>query len=331
MKSGKKYYYNYVTPPGRVKKGVLIQVRVKYLVSLMFTLLLFVGFSSFAAAEGNNDVSWEGKTVESLKINKNLSVHKLKDGRVLPVNENKAANLNEEEINEIISFMGHNPFQLPLATKKEIILEGGKAAVVVDEKKEIETYDTEGNLIGTEEVIEYDGGPANMGISSSGSVCTTAVCLSGHISASYVGKSGSNYKYSFYNSFDFSSIGYYYTDRIGLAWSAKATKVSGSDYGVYWFVDNFGRTNTKYMSINKTNIYGTVQNVNLYAFDDQWGYQKVQVTYPDRYKGDYDIFAGTYAHNWQTIFNSVSIGPASISVNNAYKKLNYEKNIKVGY
>lgn len=311
--------------------------RVYLLTFLVITL--FFGFSLSANAEEktNNVVDWKGQTVETLKVNNGLVVKKLKDGRVLPVNEKKAHMLTDGELNKILLFMGEDPSNLdmPRDMKIDIVKNGGKVAESSSHKLTIEDYNEKGEKIFVREIDLDQSQNNNIGalaLSSSTYQCFIGGCFNGRLTTYLVGTSGSNYKYSIYYRYDWNDFhSYYYTDRIGLAWTAKATKVAGSDYGTHSFYDNFGNYRSYKMSINKTSTYGTAMNVPMYSFNRQSGYQKVQLYYPTRYKGDYDYVAGSYGHNWQTIFNSISIGPASINISNTYKQFKLEKNLKVGY
>lgn len=263
-----------------------------------------------------------------------LVVKKLEDGRVLPIEENVASSLTEEELDKILLFMGEEPSNLNMLRdiKVDIVKNGGKIAEFSSYKLTVEDYNEDGELVSEKEVDLSTNNNMMRALAQSTSQCFSGTCFSGRLTTTLLGTSGSNYKYAMYYRYDWNSFNsYYYTDRIGLAWSAKATKVAGSDYGKHGFYDNFGNYRSYTMKTRKTSIYGTVLDVPMYSYDRQSGYQKVQLTYPTRYKGDYDIIGGSYGHNWQTLINSISIGPASVNISQTYKQFKLEKNLTIGY
>lgn len=305
-----------------------------------FSILLCVGilFSSVSVISAETDeVNWDGKTEETLKISNKLRVQKLEDGRVKPVNSDLLVDLKNSDLDLILEFMGYkNAQSIPQNIKVDMISSGGKAVESNVYNLIVEEYDKEGNMISEEvidlnEVDEQQDPFLLMSLPSNDSHCfSLGGCFSGSLIILYNGKSGSNFQYAFYYHYNWNQGSpYWYTDRVGLAWSADGKKKAGSDVGSHNAYVN-GSWIQKTMSIRDSNIYGTVLNVPMFGADRQYGSQKVDVYYPDRNIGDIEIIQGSYAHNWQSIFNGITIGPASVNISGALKQFKLERNFTVG-
>ena len=328
-----KVIYLLVTKNIKFNRGAKMK---KSLIFGLFLTILLLSIGVNASAESKEKVNWDGNTKDSLVINDSLKITKLEDGRVKPVNPMRLINLNDVELNEILIFMNHTDVEkIPRDIKVDMISAGGKGVESTEYNLKIESFDNKGNLV-SKDLIDLNKKNtefSTLALPSETTFCFTGMgCFDNNLGISYIGKSGTNFQYRFYNYYDWNGYPPFgHTDRIGLAWSADGKKKASSDYGTHYaWMSNLNYYVQKTMAINTTNVYGTVMNVPLHGVSSEYGSQKVDVYYPDRNAGDIEIIQGEYAHNWQTVSNGISIGPASIDIAKTYKTFTLEKNFTVG-
>ncbi|WP_226683450.1 hypothetical protein [Sutcliffiella horikoshii] len=308
-----------------------------------FLFAFFVGFAIFFGSLSNisaaqkEGIDWKGKVVEELYINETLTVEKLKDGRVKPVDGAIVKNLKEEELNTILNFMGHDILTLVYGTKVDIVTSGGKAPESTSYKLRIKDYD-ENYELESEQVIDLntDGNLANDSISilsipSAINECRILTgCFKGNLAISYIGKIDNKYQYRFYYNFDFPDGSNGYDDYVGLAWRGTGTKKAGSDLAKqYTYSSVSGSWHSKDLSLSKYSVYGNVYKVPS-STAKYYGFYRTDVYYASSSYGNPEILAGNYGANWQSVFNSISIGAASIDITKTDREYILEKNFTVG-
>lgn len=302
----------------------------KTMFGVLICFILFFGSLTNTSAAEKDGIDWSGKVIETLVINEYLSVEKLNDGRVKPIDQKLVNNISEKEIDRILIFMGYNPFELIYDVKVDIIKTGGKAPESTSYTLKIKDFDENNNLI-SEEEIDLNKSNSFSLLSSQINECRVLTgCFKGNLAISYVGKSGSNHQYRFYYNFDFPSGSNGYDDYVGLSWRSTGTKKAGSDVAVQYTYNSLNNTwYSANLSLRTHNIYGSVYRVPS-STSKYYGYYRTDVYYSDRLTGDIEILAGNYAANWQSILNTINIGPASISISNTDKQYILEKNFTVG-
>ncbi|MFS1518675.1 hypothetical protein V1503_19755 [Bacillus sp. SCS-151] len=309
-----------------------------------FTLSFLLFDGSAFAEKPDKDVDWNGKVVEKLKINKDLTLEKLEDGRVLPVSKDIAESLNEIELIDVTTFMGYeNTESISTGLKRQMAQDGGKAVVLKDKKIKFKKMDKDGN------VIEKGESPLNnhsMNLTTSNtktlknyhSIMAASIPpsidndeWSGAIYAGLSGTTDKQFKYALYFDYDWKENPFAWVDKMGLAWTTGGTKVAGSDYSNHYLRLSTGRR-TDLIDIEESTSYGTVINVEMANAHDgnQWGYQTVKVYYDEEDGGKEEFFAGKYVHNWQIVANDISIGPATIDISDGFYEWDLEANFELG-
>ncbi|MGE7274864.1 hypothetical protein [Brevibacillus panacihumi] len=309
------------------------------------TLTSLIPFTVSAASKDFKEIE-EEVSFDMVKVG-DLDVTVYEDGRVKGLGKSKSQRISKNERKKILKIMGFSEKEidtLPEEMQEELLAEGG---VKVDSEVEYEpTIYTD--LDGVQHVVNeknkekikkiakkdfeklQEMGLVNEDVTGDVTIAGTEIGdyedgdFRGWGYIIYHGIEDSEYEYSYYTKFEWSSRPtLYFTDRVAHAWQYHTTSIrTSADYDVTYFSSSGRKLGSiDYDPDTEQDVYGSLAEIDIdYHEGIHDGYLKDKVRIPKSHKGETGTFVSRYVHSSAPKYVdgfSIGYGPISITIKGA--------------